>query len=133
MNTKKLLTVLIIIIIAALAIYAIRGNNEVATDESLAGGTQLMFPTGIWTSVDDAKYVIAFNEDGRYTETYDGDMVTALGTWSMSDATNKVVITLTIDGKPATENRTWEVIKLSERELEVMHTSGRGNILRFTK
>jgi hypothetical protein len=133
MNTKKLLTVLLIIIIAVLAIYAIRGNKEAATDGSLAGGTQLMFPTGTWTSVDDAKYVIAFNEDGRYTETYDGDMVTALGAWSMSDATNKVVITLTIDGKPATENRTWEVIKLSERELEVMHTSGRGNILRFTK
>ena len=131
---KKLIGILLVILVILIAVQIIGSSSQPETlSNDGTVGMKIKSPAGIWTSADDARYVIDIKDNGTYAETYDGDMVTASGNWTANEAGGKAVITLTIDGMGADQNRDWQIVTLTDRELEVIHTTGRGNILRFTR
>ena len=126
-------------------------NTVSDTYMTQAGGEVMLVSNpamnGTWKSKEDAKFTREFKADGTVTDTYDGDAsATMTGTYMIVDPLkepegafgNAPVASLTgmtiiRTTWPNSEIMYFGVQSLTETDLSLIHLSGRGNILSFTK
>lgn len=115
---KKVIWILVLVI-AVVGVLVYRNNNKVVSPISL---------TGTWTAVDDSAYKITFSDNGSFSESYDGTE-NNVGSWIID--TNGEYPTIKLTDKDIT--RDWSTVSFTQNSLEVLVTTGRGNILRFRR
>lgn len=91
-NTKKIVQMVAVVLIVVLGIFlwskTSDNNTDMAAEEMLTFDSSLL--VGEWVSVDDENFKRTFNEDGTFTDTYEGqDDATVSGTWLSFDKDNK--------------------------------------------
>jgi len=132
------MTAVIALVVVSLAIGTALGKCISKDDHGYKGGYgekhQMMKSdmveklTGTWQSIDDAKSVVRYTEDGTMADIYDGEELGS-GTWSMKQGHRKsAMLTTMMNG----EEYTYQIEELTESEL-IMIYMPRGNVLRYNK
>ncbi|OGG56007.1 hypothetical protein A2680_00530 [Candidatus Kaiserbacteria bacterium RIFCSPHIGHO2_01_FULL_55_37] len=156
MDSKGVLIGIIVLLLAGGAYWFIN-NSKAAAPEAVQTGTETaqtpqsaqakMSPeagraVGKWKSTDDAKFTREFRADGTVTDTYEGDAsATANGTWSqVVDVTAEPFQFPAVGGatflKLVLDGQTYYFSVSADTtadKLVLVHLSGRGNILSFTR
>lgn len=159
MNTRAVTLGIAIIILAVLAYYV--GTNRAVIDEArvmansdTAAGqsgkiaaSEAYDPAlaGTWQSTDDAKFTREFSADGTVTDRYDGDAsATMSGTYAKVNPIEDAPLGISAEylaEMPSVIKINWSdgesayfgVSAVSTTSLALIHLSGRGNVLSFTK
>lgn len=95
---------------------------------------------GVWQSVDDPQSVITFEANGEVTDTYGGGVLVETGTYQLFESRSALPEDLGVTSEGpflrqtfGEEDYYYEVSELSESVLELIHLSGRGNVLRYER
>ncbi len=161
MNSKTLIGVLVVIILAGAAYWFYTDSQKESAANRLAEGSTAQDPNtlqaggevapqndpamnGTWKSKEDPKFTREFKADGTVTDRYEGQSsATETGTYATINAAleaglpvpaaNLAGMTVIKTTWPKTGVMYFGVQSVTNTDLSLVNLSGRGNILTFTK
>ncbi len=135
---KKIILVIVILMVGAVLYFYLQNNstdtkeNDIFTeDENEIFDIYKEKIIGKWESVEDEKYILLFEENGSFSDTYDGELIGS-GSWELEEVFGEFDITFHLHKELDGEEYEYEVLNIDDNNLVLLYL-GRGNILEYVR